>query len=148
LGRAGQRNLPCKEGIPMATRNNSPSAQSRVDRLDRDCVDVSLSIFERKRPDPTDPRFFWKVHDPTPFECCVATMASTLRRQVENGRLSQSEADRQLAEYRSRPFELPPNTAVFMAAQYPEILAYCEARGWKDASRGRGVQLSLSPARR
>ena len=50
--------------------------------------------------DPTEPGFFSRCEDPTREEICCASFAASLRGQVKNGTISQSEADRQLNEYR------------------------------------------------
>jgi hypothetical protein len=99
----------CKE-FQVPARNNSPLTSSSADR---DCADVSLSlsIFERKRPDPAERGFHNQV-DATPFAICVANLARSLERQVRNGRLSQDEADKKFADYCQQQFELPPGIVI------------------------------------
>jgi hypothetical protein len=99
--------------------------------MNMDIVEVSLGIatlLEKKRPDPAERGFVSRVDDPTPFEICVASLARSLRRQVQNGTLSQSEADKQLAEYRQEQFKLPPNTSVFMMTSTRDEISWLDRR--------------------
>ena len=78
-------------------------------------------------PDPCEPDFIRLcVGEPTKGQICVNCLAVALAGQVEDGLISQAEANRELLFYRisleASPFS--PGLQVFMAASKPELATW------------------------
>ncbi len=90
--------------FPSEPIANLRAARKLLLFTERDIAEISIQL---GRPNPAEAGFFSKVANPTREEIAIATLAQSLRRRVAGGLFSQAEADKQLADYRTKLLRRP-----------------------------------------